>query len=124
MTRAKEIVEATCVCANLIYANYESGAYGIRSRMPYDPALIEEFRLKRDLISHNIITYMPEPNYSFVQVSQDIVWTIVHSLDYDPKVLVVDCQNKKLEPTVTYVVPKNTLILTFTIPTSGKAFLT
>lgn len=124
MTRKQEIIESTCVYSNLIYANYESGAYGILPRMPYDSGTIEELRLKRDLTNHNIVMYMSEPNFVFTQISQESVWTIIHELGYNPKILVVDCQNKKLEPIVLYTASGTTITLIFNIPTSGRAFLT
>lgn len=124
MTKKKEIEQATCGFAKMVYSKYEVSSYGIRPYAPlYSKDLLEELKLKRDIINNNIVTYMEEPNYTHDQVAQELVWTIAHNLGHNPKVIVVDQKNKSLFPIITYSIAGATLTLTFGIPTCGKAFL-
>lgn len=123
MTRRQEINQAICTFSDMIYSKYEVNSYGIKPSTPlYSKDLLEELKLKRDVINNNIVQYMDEPNFTYNQITQEQVWTIQHDLGHNPRVLVVDNGNKLLEPIIMYT-DLNVLTLIFNIATCGKAFL-
>ncbi len=124
MTKQQEIEETYCKFAGMVYSKYQVDAYGIKPTPPnYDKDLLEDLKLKRDVISNKIVEYMKTPAFEFNQTEEEDTWTIIHELGYDPKVLAVDRNDKQIEGIIMYTITGNTLTITFTLPICGKAFL-
>jgi len=124
MTKQQEIEETYCKFAGMVYSKYQVDAYGIKPTPPnYDVDLLEDLKLKRDVISNKIVDYMKTPAFEFNQTEEEDTWTIIHELGYDPKVLTVDRNDKQIEGIIMYTITGNTLTITFTLPVCGKAFL-
>ncbi len=124
MTKEQEILETYCTFAGMIYSKYQVDAYGIKPTPPnYNEATLEELKLKSDKIKNNFVDYLKEPAFEFEQITAENVWIIEHELEYDPKVISVDYENKLIEGTILYSITGNTLLLTFSLPVCGKAFL-
>lgn len=64
----------------------------------------------------------PAPVPPFVQATPATVWTIAHGLNRYPGVVVVDSAGNAIEPGITYP-DRNTVVLAFSVPTSGTAEL-
>lgn len=61
-------------------------------------------------------------SYIHEQVSASTTWSINHNLSFIPNVIVVDSNNEVVEGSYSY--PNSTsVVLSFSIPISGKAFL-
>ena len=60
--------------------------------------------------------------YRHVQAVPSSVWTVVHNLDFEPNVTVIDSAGSVVEGDTQYV-DDNTLILTFTASFGGRATL-
>jgi hypothetical protein len=61
-------------------------------------------------------------SYVHEQVSASTTWSINHNLTFIPNVIVVDSNNEVVEGSYSY--PSSTsVVLSFSIPISGKAFL-
>lgn len=124
MTKQQEIEETYCKFAGMVYSKYQVDAYGIKPTPPnYDKESIEELNLKRDIIYNKVIDYMKTPAFEYIQETAEDTWTIIHDLGYDPKVLAFDVDEKLIEGIIMYTITGNTLTITFTLPTCGKAFL-
>jgi hypothetical protein len=61
-------------------------------------------------------------NFEFVQPSNSAVWEILHNLNKRPSVTVVDSGGATVEGDIAYV-DANRLIITFSDPIQGTAFL-
>lgn len=60
--------------------------------------------------------------YTYIQNSAATVWNINHNLGYYPSVVVIDTSGNTIQTDVTYV-DSNNLILSFSVPEAGKAYL-
>ena len=60
--------------------------------------------------------------YTFEQQTSSSSWTITHNLGYYPSVVIQDYGKISIEGSVNYVNP-NSLIITFSVPVSGYAYL-
>lgn len=63
-------------------------------------------------------------NYVYTQDCNNpqAVWTIIHNLGFVPNVFIEDCTGCDIEGVVT-VIDNNSLVITFTQPVAGKAYL-
>lgn len=61
-------------------------------------------------------------SYVFVQSTPSVTWVIDHGLDYTPQVTVVDSAGNQVEGDHNYGTPGQ-IILTFSAPFSGRAYL-
>lgn len=60
--------------------------------------------------------------YTHIQSASSTTWTITHNLNYHPSVTVVDSAGSAVIGDVTYV-SENQLIVSFSVPFGGKAYL-
>jgi len=60
--------------------------------------------------------------YTFEQQTSSSSWTIIHNLGYYPSVTIQDYGKISIEGSVNYV-DSNSLIITFSTPISGYAYL-
>jgi len=61
-------------------------------------------------------------NFEFIQLSNSAVWEILHNLNKRPSVTVIDSSGATVEGDIAYV-DANRLIITFSDPIQGTAFL-
>lgn len=62
-------------------------------------------------------------NYEHDQAVAASVWTINHTLGKVPSVTVIDSGGNQIEGDVSYPIPLTQVVLTFSAPFSGKAYL-
>lgn len=69
-------------------------------------------------------TLVSKSNWSYVheQQSNATVWNITHNLGYRPSTSIIDYGSNNLEADIAYV-DVNSITITFSIPTSGYAYL-
>ncbi len=60
--------------------------------------------------------------FIFTQSSASSTWQITHNLGFYPNVTVVDSNNRSIDAQITYI-SKSEITITFSTPTSGKAYL-
>ena len=63
-----------------------------------------------------------DASYEHIQASASDTWTIVHNLNKYPSVTIVDSANDEVEGNVNHM-SKTQLVITYSSPFSGKAFL-
>ena len=73
-------------------------------------------------INPHIDPIIEDKTFVYTQAVPSILWTIEHNLDKYPSVSVVDTANTQVFATAEYV-DTNTLILTFSAPFAGKAYM-
>lgn len=80
----------------------------------------------------NVIVTAPGPqgpsgdpatvSYTHIQATSSSVWTIHHDLGFEPTAVVLDSAGTNCEGTFSYP-SKNTLVITFTAPFTGTAYV-
>lgn len=65
---------------------------------------------------------MPDLAYAHTQGVASATWTVNHNLDFYPNVTVQDSAGTIVEGEITYTT-RNQVVLTFSSPFSGKAYL-
>ena len=86
-------------------------------RLVYDSTIKTIFYWKGD----EWVSVVNDKTYAHTQTTPAISWTILHNLVKFPSVTIVDTNNDEVIGDIKYV-DENTVVLTFSIAFSGKAF--
>lgn len=87
----------------------------------YDPVTGQSVQSAIDEIKQGLDT-KKDKNYVHIQNEPSVVWTISHNLHKKPAVFCEDFEQNDIEPDVHYVDEDN-VMLTFSVPVSGRAVL-
>jgi hypothetical protein len=149
MNTEQEIENATCGLAKMVYSKYQVDRYGLKEgKNKYSKFEAKKLAIQKDLLDFGIpcerlriIKVLPMPfltiedlcttssatfpviAFEYTQVIPALTWTIVHNLHFNPNVTIVDDNGFTIDAVVQYITSGISLKVTFSIPISGKAYL-
>ena len=81
-----------------------------------------DFCFKEGITDEDFVRKVPVSSYTHIQYTASDTWTIVHHLDKHPSITVVDSAGTVVVGDYRYP-DDNTVVCSFRMPFSGKAFL-